>query len=392
MPTSLPETLSFRQEVRGFIDANLPAATREWMRLGHPATAQQTIEWHRTLNTRGWATPTWPREYGGAELSPTQRMILMDELFTAPAPEPHPQNSLMVGPLLIRSGTAEQKQRFLPRIASLEYWFCQGFSEPGAGSDLAAISTHAERDGDAYVVNGQKAWTSSAQLANWMFCLVRTDRQSKRQAGLSMLLIDMATPGVHVRPVKSLDGRPKLNEVFLDDVRVPASCRVGAEGEGWMLGRSLLGDERASIARVGRSRERLGHALRLIERLQSDGGDSSTIASMRERAADIDAELKALEITELRAVSGEASRRGTSDLFPSILKIRGAELMQQAEELAFDAAGRAALVRDDASGASDWAAALFPGLLLSRAGSIYGGSNEVQKNIVGKSLLAMTKA
>jgi len=393
-----PEINEFRLEVRTFIDDHLPDETRRWMRLGNAATKDQTVEWQRILNTRGWATPAWPVEYGGAGLNPLQRMVLMDEIFRAPAPEPLPQNSLMVGPLLIRYGTEEQKARFLPKMASLDYWFCQGFSEPGAGSDLASLTTRAVRDGDHYVVNGQKTWTSSAHYANWIFCLVRTEVRPRKQEGISFLLIELSTPGIEIRPIISIDGAHKLNEVFFDNVRVPVSGLLGEENKGWDLGKFLLGYERTSIARVGRARERLSYALELAAIVRENDRPLLESDTFRERAAWLDAELRALEITELRVIAADMkSTSGRADPFSSILKIKGAEMLQATNELVFDVAGPAALAARSgsdypanwANDTEEWAAGALPAYLSSRAGTIYGGSNEIQKNILSKLVLGL---
>src|ERR1700738_1756034 len=236
------DELAFRDELRAFIRDNLPEDIRERMRLGYAPRKEDTARWQRILNERGWSAYNWPKEYGGPGWTPVQRMIFLEENQLAPAPEVSSFNITMIGPVLIQFGTEEQKQRFLPRAANIDDWWCQGFSEPGAGSDLASLKTAAKRDRDDYIVNGQKIWTSTAHHADWCFCLVRTDPQAKkRQEGISFLLIDMKTPGITVRPIISIDGSHHLNEVFFDDVRVPVSLRVGEENRGWDVAKFLLG-------------------------------------------------------------------------------------------------------------------------------------------------------
>jgi alkylation response protein AidB-like acyl-CoA dehydrogenase len=250
-----PEEQAFRQEVRAFIRDNLPAEIAERMHAGHAARKQDTIAWQRILNKRGWAAYSWPKAWGGPGWSAVERMIFLEEIQTYPAPEVNPFNITMLGPVLIQFGTLEQKTRFLPRAANLDEWWCQGFSEPGAGSDLAALTTAARREGDEYIVNGQKIWTSTAHQADWCFVLVRTNpNAAKKQEGISFLLVDMKTPGITVRPIISIDGSHHLNEVFFDDLRVPVSMRVYEENKGWDVAKFLLGNERTGIARLGKSK------------------------------------------------------------------------------------------------------------------------------------------
>ncbi|MBV8494533.1 MAG: acyl-CoA dehydrogenase family protein, partial [Alphaproteobacteria bacterium] len=228
------EELAFREEVRGFIRDNLPEDIREKLQLGHKIEKPDLVRWQRILNKKGWAAYSWPKQWGGPGWTPIQRMMFLEEIQTFPAPEVNPFNVTMLGPVLIQFGSDEQKQRFLPRAANLDDWWCQGFSEPGAGSDLAALKTAARRENGHYIVNGQKIWTSTAHMADWCFCLVRTNPQApKKQEGISFLLIDMKTPGITVRPIISIDGEHHLNEVFFDDVKVPVEMRVYEENKGW---------------------------------------------------------------------------------------------------------------------------------------------------------------
>src|SRR5215469_2360145 len=252
------EELVFRDELRAFFRDNLPADIRERMRLGHTPSKEDIVRWQRILNQRGWAAYSWPKECGGPGWTPVERMIFLEENQLAPAPEVSSFNITMIGPVLIQFGTEEQKQRFLPRAANIDDWWCQGFSEPGAGSDLASLKTAGKRNGDHYVVNGQKIWTSTAHHADWCFCLVRTDPQApRRQQGISFLLIDMKTPGITVRPIISIDGSHHLNEVFFDDVRVPVALRVGEENLCWdMSVRASLGSENRKNGSNSRARRR----------------------------------------------------------------------------------------------------------------------------------------
>jgi alkylation response protein AidB-like acyl-CoA dehydrogenase len=252
-----PEELAFRDEVRAFFRTNLPEGIRGKLVEGKHLAKDDIVTWQRILNKKGWAVANWPVERGGTGWTPVQQYIFQEELQLTPAPQPLGFGVTMVGPVMIAFGSEEQKQRFLPRIANLDDWWCQGFSEPGAGSDLASLRTAAKRDGDHYIVNGQKTWTTLAQHADWIFCLVRTDPQAKKQEGISFLLIDMKTPGITVRPIVTIDGGREVNEVFLDDVKVPAENLVGQENRGWDYAKYLLGRERTGIARVGLSKERI---------------------------------------------------------------------------------------------------------------------------------------
>ncbi len=378
------EEEAFRREVRAFIRENLDPTTHRRMREGRAPTKAEIVAWHRCLNVRGWATPSWPVEHGGPGLSPVQRHILFDELHQAPAPEPLSFNSAMIGPVLIQFGSPEQQQRFLAATANLDIWWAQGFSEPGAGSDLASLRTTARRDGEAYIVQGQKMWQGMAHHADWMFTLVRTDAlASRRQLGISLLLIDLASPGVTIRPIITLDGRHEINEVFLDDVRVPIDCRVGDENRGWDVAKFLLSNERATIARTGMTK----HLIRCAKRLAA--GDAAILI----KAAAIEAELRMLEITQLRLLASQAPERGP-DPRTSVLKLKGVELRQAASELLLMAAGEAALEvcsDEDVFGpdGEDWLGAIAPNYGSLRAASIYGGASEVQKTILAKTMLGL---
>ena len=393
------EELAFRQEVRAFMKSALPERLRRKMIDRHHPSKEDLVQWQQTLNGKGWAVPHWPVEWGGTGWDPVRQYIFQDELQQAPAPSPLPFNTSMVGPVIIAFGNEEQKRRFLPRIANLDDWWCQGFSEPGAGSDLASLKTTAKRDGDHYVVNGQKTWTTLAQHADWIFCLVRTDMAAKKQEGISFLLIDMKTPGITVRPIETIDGGHEINEVFLDDVRVPAENLVGQENKGWDYAKFLLGNERVGIARVGVSKERIRRIKELaaIERV----GDEPIINNprFREKLAAVEVELKALEMTQLRVVAAERHReKGKPDPASSILKIKGSEIQQATTELLLEVVGPYALPyqpEQEEEGwneppiGPEWAGAIAPTYFNWRKISIYGGSNEIQKQIIAKAILGL---
>jgi pimeloyl-CoA dehydrogenase large subunit len=391
-----PDEIAFRDEVRAFMRTALPDEIRRKMVETRHLAKDDIVRWQRILNARGWAVPNWPVEWGGAGWTPVQRYIFEEELQLAPAPDPLPFGVSMVGPVIIAFGSEAQKRRHLPAIANLDEWWCQGFSEPGAGSDLASLKTKAERDGDHYVVNGQKTWTTLAQHADWIFCLVRTDPAAKKQQGISFLLIDMKTPGITVRPIQTIDGGREVNEVFFDDVRVPVENRVGEENRGWDYAKFLLGNERTGIARVGTSKARL-RRLKEIASLEH-AGDRPLIEDERFRMkiAAVEVELKALEMTQLRAVARE--RHGNApDPASSILKIKGSELQQAITELLLEAIGPYALPQEAHDGdrwneppvGPEWAGPLAPLYFNWRKVSIYGGSNEIQKNIIAKAILGL---
>jgi pimeloyl-CoA dehydrogenase large subunit len=393
-----PEEIAFRDEVRAFFRANLPEATRRKLVEGRKLTKDDTVAWQRILNAKGWAVPHWPAEWGGTGWSAVQQYIFQEEMQQTPAPPPLGFGVNMVGPVIYTFGTEEQKRRYLPRIANLDDWWCQGFSEPGSGSDLASLKTSAKRNGDHYVVNGQKTWTTLAQHADWIFCLARTDPAAKKQQqGISFLLIDMKSPGITVRPIQTIDGGREVNEVFFDDVRVPVENLVGEENKGWDYAKFLLGNERFGIARVGMSKERIRRIRELaaLERV----GDTPLIESprFREKLAAVEIELKALEMTQLRVVADERNRvRGKPNPASSILKIKGSEIQQATTELLLEVVGPyAAPYQPEQEGwneppaGPEWAAPIAPTYFNYRKTSIYGGSNEIQKNIIAKAILGL---
>ncbi|MBB3172465.1 pimeloyl-CoA dehydrogenase large subunit [Endobacter medicaginis] len=395
------EELAFRDEVRAFLLAEIPEAIRDKVSRGDKLERDDLVTTQRILNRRGWAVPHWPVEWGGQDWSPVQRTIFFDELMFAAVPLPLQFNCFMVGPVIARFGSEEQKQRFLPRAANLDDWWCQGFSEPGSGSDLASLRTRAVRDGDDYIVDGQKTWTTLAQYADWIFCLVRTDPAAKKQEGISFLLIDMKTPGITVRPIITIDGRHEVNEVFFDSVRVPVANLVGQENKGWDYAKFLLANERAGIARIGVSKERVARLKRLARRVPAGDGTMWDDAAFRTRLLEVEVELKALEMTQMRVIAAQAkSRTAAPDPASSILKIKGSQLQQATTQLLMELAGPAVFaaappgnapngIDDDLAGDLDWASPAAATYMNYRKVSIYGGSNEIQRNVIARGILGL---
>ena len=396
--TFTPEETAFRAELREFFRTAIPADIRAKTLGGEHTTRAEMVQTQRTLNAHGYAVPHWPREWGGQDWSPVQTYLYQDEMQLAGVPHPLGFNVSMVGPVIAQFGSEAQKRRFLPRCANLDDWWCQGFSEPGAGSDLASLRTSARREGDTYVVNGQKTWTTLAQHADWFFCLVRTDPAAKKQEGISFLLIDMKTPGIEVRPIRTIDGGAEVNEVWLDEVVVPAENLVGVENKGWDYAKFLLGNERTGIARVGVSKARLARIRELAALERMGEGTLIEDRAFREKLAGVEIELKALEMTQLRIVAAErgAARGGKPNPASSILKLKGSVLQQATTELLMEVVGPYAMPyvpEDEEHGSNeppigpDYAAAAAPEYFNWRKISIYGGSNEIQRNIVAKAIL-----
>lgn len=379
-----PDEAAFRDELRTFFTTKVPADVRERVRNGQSLTREQIVDNHKLLHENGLAVPGWPVEWGGKDWTPTQSQIYNDEMRLASVPEPLNFNTKMVGPVIAEFGSQEIKERFLPPTAALDIWWCQGFSEPEAGSDLASLRTTAVRDGDSYVVNGQKTWTTLGQYADWIFCLVRTDPQApKRQAGISFLLMEMDTPGITWRPIKLIDGGVEVNEVFFSDVRVPANQLVGEENQGWTYAKFLLGNERTGIAQVGRTKVRLAE----VKRHAKANGliDDPLFAA---RLAEAENEILALELTQARVVSGSSG--GKPNPASSVLKLRGSQPQQLSTELMVEVAGADALpVNGDGIASPAWAQSSAPHYLNYRKTSIYGGSNEVQRNIIASTILGL---
>jgi alkylation response protein AidB-like acyl-CoA dehydrogenase len=391
------EDLAFRETVRRFIADAYPPSLRAKQEAGDEIGRDDYLSWQKILAAEGWAAPAWPKEYGGPGWTPVQQFIFAEELaFAGTVPLP-PFGLSMVSPVIQAFGTPEQKARFLPPTLNGDIWWCQGYSEPGSGSDLASLSTKAVRDGDVYVVNGQKTWTTLAQYADWGFFLVRTDPAAKKQAGISFLLIDMKTPGVTVRPIITLDGAHEVNEVWLEDVRVPVENRVHEENKGWTCAKFLLAHERTGIANVARSK-------RGIERLKAVAADETDQGRpllddpfFARKIAELEIDLLALEYTELRGLAREGEGQGPGPE-SSLLKIKGTEIQQRVTELMVETAGRYAaphLTAADEPG--DNALAIGPPYARGvadtyfnmRKTSIYGGSNEIQRNIIAKMVLGL---
>ncbi len=380
-----PQEAAFRDELRNFYRTKIPAEIRERTRAGGEANREDLVTTQKILNDHGLAVPNWPVEWGGEDWTPTQQQIWLDEMQLASVPEPLTFNTNMVGPVIAEFGSQEIKERFLPPTAALDIWWCQGFSEPEAGSDLASLRMTALRDGDTYVVNGQKTWTTLGQFADWIFCLVRTDPGApKKQAGISFLLIDMNTPGITLRPIKLVDGSYEVNEVFFEDVRVPADQLVGEENRGWTYAKFLLGNERNGIAQIGRTKLRLAE---VKERAKASGLlDDPLFAA---RLAEAENDIIALELTQMRVASG--SKDGKPNPASSVLKLRGSQLQQLATELLMEVAGPDALPFDagDDIASPLWAQHSAPHYLNYRKTSIYGGSNEVQRTIIASTILGL---
>ncbi|WP_420411165.1 acyl-CoA dehydrogenase family protein [Roseibium sp.] len=392
-----PEEEAFRAEVRAFLSEKLPRQLKEKVRLGKRLTKSDMESWHAILNAQGWLAPNWPKEYGGAEWDAVQRMIFEEEACLAHAPRIVPFGLSMLAPVLLAFGSEEQRQHYLPRILNGEDWWCQGYSEPGAGSDLAALKTKAVRDGDHYVVNGQKTWTTLGQHANWIFCLVRTDPDAKKQEGISFLLIDMNTPGVTVRPIVLIDGEAEVNEVFFDDVRVPASNLVGEENKGWTYAKYLLTHERTNIAGVGFSNAALATLKRVAASTQSGGKSLDQNPYFAARMAQVEIDLMAMATTNLRVVSAAAKGQAPG-AESSMLKIKGTVIRQELSSLLRRAAGPDAMpfLPDYLDGGDnvpaegpEHAPASAPNYFNMRKLSIFGGSNEIQRTIITKAILEL---
>ena len=390
-----PQDEAFRTEVREWIAAHLPADLQHKVLNHLRLSKEEFVRWHKILAKQGWVAPGWPREWGGTGWNATQRHIFEEECGAAGTPMIMAFGIAMVAPVIMKFGNEAQKNYYLPRIYDCTDWWCQGYSEPGSGSDLASLKTRAVRDGDHYVVNGQKTWTTLAQHADMMFCLVRTADGERRQEGISFLLIDMKTPGITVRPIIMFDEDHEVNEVFLDDVRVPLQNLIGEENKGWTYAKYLLGHERTGIAAVGRSKRELEALKRLAQRQYKNGRPLLEDPLFGAKVASLEIELMALEVTVLRVVSSEGAQRGPGPE-ASLLKVKGTEIQQMLTELMLEALGPYAMPfqRDYLEGKSehaldDDAAPIAAYYLNYRKTSIYGGSNEIQKNIMSQMILGL---
>ena len=387
----------FRAELRAFIDTNLPAEIRDKVKTGRHLEREDFLRWHRILAERGWSAHTWPTEHGGPGWNIAEQNIFEEECADAWAPPLMPFGLRMVAPVIMEFGNAAQKERFLPEIREGKKWWCQGYSEPGSGSDLASLRCRAERQGDHYVVNGQKTWTTLAQHADWIFCLVRTDTERRPQQGISFLLIDMKTPGVEVRPIVSLDGEVEVNEVWFEDVKVPVENLVGEENKGWTYAKYLLGHERTGNAGIGMCKRWLKQLKQLAREKRSGGKPLIEDPRFRDRIAQVEIELTALEVTNLRVIAMSMSNRSPG-AESSILKVQGTEIQQALTELAMHVLGPAALPwqhealaagYDGPVSGPEWALPISARYFNHRKASIYAGSNEIQRNIIAKMMLGL---
>ena len=380
--------LEFRDEIKSWIEHDYPQHIKNKQEKGEALTKEEVIEFHKALSTQGWMGYNWPAEYGGTGWTSTQIYIFQKEFGLAGCPNILPFGVSMVGPVIYTFGNEEQKKRFLPDILNFDTWWCQGYSEPGSGSDLASLKTKAVREGDHYIVNGSKTWTTLAQHADWIFNLVRTETTEKRQEGISFLLIDMNTPGVEVEPIITIDGAHEVNAIFFSDVKVPAENLIGEEGKGWTYAKFLLAHERFGIAVVGAEIRQLNKLKQIVSEL--DNPDLSR------KIKELEIDLSALEILGLRMLS-DIETKGHPGPESSILKIRGTEIQQRLTELFVEASGEYALIYPGPHGhlgntkpsGPDHAAKSLSKYLNYRKASIYGGSNEIQKNIISKMILGL---
>ena len=370
-----PEEAAFREDVRAWLASNLPGDLKDKVASYAHLSKDDLLRWHGILARQGWVAPAWPKEWGGTGWNVVQRYIFEEELGYAGAPPLIPFGLTMCAAVLLRFGTEAQKRRFLPRIYNGDDFWCQGYSEPGSGSDLASLKTRATRDGGHYVVNGQKIWTTLAHYADWIFCLVRTDPNvERRQEGISFVLIDMKTPGITVRPLMLMDGAHEVNEVFFDDVRVPAENLVNEEGKGWTVAKYLLGYERMNTGRIGESRRQLAALKEYSAHLMGD-------VRFRDRLSRLEIELMALEITNLRFLDRMRRTGQPPGADVSMLKIKGTEIQQGITELMLQAA--------DPVASDAFTDAVRKKYLSMRKTTIYAGSNEIQRNIIAKMTLGL---
>ncbi len=390
---------AFEQEVRAFFRDQYPADIRAKHNAGVPLTRDDYIRWQKVLFKQGWAAINWPVEHGGTGWTPVQKYIFANEIANANAPDMVPFGVKMVAPIIYTFGTEEQKQRFLPDIIESNVWWCQGYSEPGSGSDLASLKTRADRAGDHYVINGTKTWTTLGHFADWIFCLVRTSSDvARRQEGISFILIDMNTPGVSVRPIITIEGEREVNEVHFENVEVPVENLVGEEGKGWTYGKILLQHERTNIAGVARSKYRLNKLREKVSQSVHGGTPLIEDRNFARKLASVAVELTALEFTELRTLAAVAVGKAPGPE-SSILKIKGTELQQELDTLFVEAAGYYALPYIPEQYVADFAVDERIGFgnetrssliyFNNRKASIYGGSNEIQKNIISKHVLGL---
>ena len=392
-----PQEEAFRAEVQAFLKAKLPERIATKVKAGQRLSKADQDEWHAILNERGWLANHWPEAYGGPGWGAVEKFIFDTECALAGGPRIVPFGVNMLGPVLIKFGNEAQKQYWLPRILSGEDWWCQGYSEPGAGSDLASVKTTAVRQGDHYIVNGQKTWTTQGQHANMIFCLVRTDREAKAQSGISFLLVDMQSPGVELRPIRTLDGDKEVNEVFFTDVKVPVENLVGEENKGWTYAKYLLTYERTGIAGVGFCIAALAKLKVVAAKVMKNGQPLDQDPLFAARMAQVEIDLENMKTTNLRVIAAVAGG-GVPGAESSMLKIRGTEIRQEILSLIRRAVGPYALpfieeaqyegYADEPVGPKE-AATAAANYFNYRKLSIFGGSNEIQKNIISKMILGL---
>lgn len=386
-----PEQKAFKKEVESFLHAQLPTDVADRVKRGAGVSKQELTDWTRILNAKGWAAPAWPVDHGGTGWNLVQRHIFDVACRAAHAPALSGFGFNMVGPAIIKFGTPEQQAEFLPKILNADLWFCQGYSEPQAGSDLASVRTRADKDGDDYVVNGSKIWTSGAEMADWIFCLVRTNHEVQQQKGISFLLFDIHSTGVAVKPLYAFNGKRLWNQVFFEDVRVPISQRLGDEDRGWSVAKSLLGDERLMVSRVAENKRILGVLKDSMLELDQRGVVLPDSVSAEIHALEI--RLQALEMTSLRILT-QADAGSQIGAEPSMLKLKGSELVQAQDDLLFRMVGYLALAQDSANTGDvainpAWAEFVASGRYHHRGYTIAGGSSEVQHNIIAKQVLGL---
>jgi alkylation response protein AidB-like acyl-CoA dehydrogenase len=386
-----PEDLAFRDEVRAFFDEAYDDDIAQRLE-GRNNNKEAIIEWQKRLYAKGWVAPGWPVEHGGTGWNSTQKFIYETERTSRGIRDVVPFGLTMVAPVIYTFGSEEQKAKFLPRILQSEDWWCQGYSEPGSGSDLASLKTKAERDGDDYIVNGAKIWTTYAQNADWIFCLVRTSNEGKKQQGISFLLIDMKSEGIKVNPIVSIDNHHSLNEVEFNNVRVPIANRIGEENKGWTYAKALLAHERTGIAGVPDSMRAVAQAKKFAAKEINGGKSLLDDPTFQKRISDIEIELMALEYTELRVLASAAAGSAPGPE-SSLLKIKGTEMQQAIQNLMMDmAAHYQGVLPNDLSAEQlghEFGSAARQSFMYGRAATIYGGSNEVQKNIIAKAVLGL---
>ncbi|MEA3139170.1 MAG: hypothetical protein QOK23_1339 [Gammaproteobacteria bacterium] len=397
-----PEEEDFRAEVRAFFDAELPADIRSKLQLGRRISKDDMVRWQKILFRKGWGAVNWPSAFGGTGWNIVQQHIFEEERADACAPPQNPFSLKMLAPVMQTFGNAAQQEYFLPRILSGEDWWCQGYSEPGSGSDLASLRTSAVRQGDHYIVNGQKTWNTLGQFADWIFCLVRTSTEGRPQQGISFLLIDMKSPGVAVRPIIMLDGEHEINDIFFDNVKVPVENLIGEENKGWTYAKFLLTHERSGNAGIGNCKRALKKLKQIAAEQMSNGRPLIEDSRFRDRIAQVEMELMALEITNLRVLSATANEQRGLGPEVSVLKIKGSEIIQQLAELKMHALGHDALPYVREALDMDWAADPLLGehyrsyappitgqYFNQRKTTIYAGSTEIQKNIISQMILGL---